>query len=113
MTLKLIRKYKKNFKNSWSVIKEVIGKTKIRSSTLPRRLVLNGIETYDTTAITNGFNDYISNIEGNLAKYISSDNTLESYFSRNNLNFPEKELLADELKSALDQLKSNKSSGYD
>ena len=49
---------KNNLKNTWSVIKEVIGKTKIRSSTLPTRLVLNGIETYDKTAIGNGFNDY-------------------------------------------------------
>ena len=47
---RLISKYKNNLKNTWSVIKEVIGKTKIRSSTLPRRLVLNGIETFDKTS---------------------------------------------------------------
>ena len=55
-------------KNTWSVIKEVIGKTKIRSSNLPRRLVLNGIETYDKTTIANGFNDYFSSIGEKLAK---------------------------------------------
>ena len=110
---KLISKYKNNLKNTWSVIKEVIGKTKIRSSNLPRRLVLNGIETYDKTTIANGFNDYFSSIGENLAKNISSDNTFESYLSRNNINFPEKELTDDELKSAFDQLKPNKSSGYD
>ena len=110
---KLISKYKNNLKNTWSVIKEVIGKTKIRSSTLPRRHVLNGIETFDKTTIANGFNDYFSSIGEKLAKNISSDNTFESYLSRNNINFPEKELTDDELKSAFDQLKPNKSSGYD
>ena len=88
---KLISKYKNNLKNTWSVIKEVIGKTKIRSSKLPRRLVLNGIETYDKTAIANGFKDYFSSIGEKLAKNISSDNTFESCLSRNNINFPEKD----------------------
>ena len=77
------------------------------------KLVLNGIETYDKTTIANGFNDYFSSVGEKLAKNISSDNTFESYLSQNNINFPEKELSDDEVKSAFDQLKPNKSSGYD
>ena len=51
---------------------------------------------------------------GNLAKnIISSNKTFQSYLNRNNVNFLEKELSDDELKSAFDQLKPNKSSGYD
>ena len=40
-------------RKTWIVIKEVIGKTKLKSSTLPRRLIIDGIETYDKSIIAN------------------------------------------------------------
>ena len=40
----LLLKYKNNIKKTWDVIKEVIGKTKLRSSILPRRLIIDNIE---------------------------------------------------------------------
>ena len=44
------------------VIKEVIGKTNLKSITLPRRLIIDGIETYDKSIIANRFNNYFTSI---------------------------------------------------
>ena len=41
----------KTNKKTWDIIKEVIGKTKLRSNILPRKLIIDGIETYDENII--------------------------------------------------------------
>ena len=53
----LTTKYKNGIIKTWNVIKEVIGKAKLKNKSLPRRLIINGTET---------FNKYFSNIGENL-----------------------------------------------
>ena len=58
----LLTKYKSNIKETWDIIKEVTGKTKFRSNILPRRLIIDGIETYDKKIIANKFNNYFVDV---------------------------------------------------
>ena len=55
---KLINKYKNNIKKTWQVIKEIIGKTKLISNNLPRRLIVNETEISDQKDIAKHFNEY-------------------------------------------------------
>ena len=110
----LITKYKNNIKKTWEIIKEVIGKTKLKNNLLPRRLIINGIESYNKQNIAESFNKYFSNIGQNLASTIpNSVKQYESYLDFNNSILSEQNLTDKELEDAFCSLKSNKSAGYD
>ena len=82
-------KYKNNIKKTWDIIKEVIGKTKLKSNILPRRLITDGIEKYDKKTIANKFNNYFVDVGPNLASNIpTSSKHFETY-----LNYDESSLL--------------------
>ena len=49
-------------KKSWDTIKQVIGKTKTFKNDIPKRMVIDGIETFDENKIANGFNKYFTEI---------------------------------------------------
>ena len=57
-------------RKTWIVIKEVKGQTKLKSSTLPWRLIIDGIETYDKSIIANSFNNYFTSARETLASKI-------------------------------------------
>ena len=40
-------------KKTWETIKEVIGKTKTFKNNIPKRMVIDGIETFDQEKIAN------------------------------------------------------------
>ena len=71
-------KHQNNSKKTWEVIKEAIGRTKIKGSDFPRKLLINKNEIYDRDVIANSFNDYFVNVGSNLAAKIPSS---EKHFS--------------------------------
>ena len=44
---------KQNMKKTWDTIKQIIGKTKTFKNDIPKRMVINGIETFDQNKIAN------------------------------------------------------------
>ena len=110
----LLIKYQNNIKKTWDIIKEVIGKTKLKSNILPRRLIINSIETYDKKIIANEFNNYFVNVGPNLASNIPpSSKHFETYLNHNESSLLEGDLTDEELKTAYFSLTNNKSPGYD
>ena len=70
--------HQNNSKKTWEVIKEAIGRTKLKSNDFPRKLLINKNEIYDRDTIANSFNDYFVNVGSNLAGKIPSS---EKHFS--------------------------------
>ena len=79
-----INKYKNDSRKTWNVIKEVIGKTKIKKNIIPLKLVENNIEIKDEHLIADTFNKCFVNIGPNLALNIDdSDISFKSYLEVN------------------------------
>ena len=57
-------------KKTWGTIKQVIGKTKTIKNDNPKRMVIDGIETFDQNKIANGSNKYFTEIGPKLASSI-------------------------------------------
>ena len=111
---KLINKYKNNIKKTWQVIKEIIGKTKLISNNLPRRLIVNETEISDQKDIAKHFNEYFINVGPNLASNIpDTGQDFKSYLTENTLIQEESILTDEEFEKAFFSLKTNKSPGYD
>ena len=51
---------KQNMKKTWDTIKQVIGKTETIKNDIPKRMVIDGIETSDQNKIANVFNKYFT-----------------------------------------------------
>ena len=65
-----------------SIIKELIGKIKLKSSNLPRRITVNDVDIFDERKIANEFNGFFTNIESKLASKIPNASiTFESYLN--------------------------------
>ena len=54
-------------KKTWQIIKEVIGKSKLIHSTLPRKTVINKDVILEEQQIANAFNNFVINIGPKLA----------------------------------------------
>ena len=54
-------------KKTWDTTKQVIGKTKTIKNDILKRMVIDGIETFDRNKIDNGFNKYFTEIGSKLA----------------------------------------------
>ena len=61
----------KIFKKTWDTVKEVIGKTKTLKNDIPKRITLDGIETFDQNKINNEFNKCFTEIRSKLASSIT------------------------------------------
>ena len=48
-----ISKYKHDDKKIWSIMKELVGKIKLKSSNLPRRITVNKVDIFDERKIAN------------------------------------------------------------
>ena len=46
-------------KKTWDTIKVVFCKTKTFKNNIPKRIVVDGIETFDQNKIANGFNKFL------------------------------------------------------
>ena len=95
-------------------MKDIIGKSKIKSTNLPRKLTINKVDVYNKPKIVDAFNDFFTNIGQNLASQIpKSSKTFETYMNKVNVIIDSKPLPINELKDELFSLKINKSSGVD
>ena len=109
-----ISKYKHDAKKTWSIMKELIGKIKLKSSNLPRRITVNEVDIFDKRKIANEFNTFFTNIGSKLASKIpNASTTFESYINKPDSIMKTKQLSMNELKDAVFSLKINKSPGYD
>ena len=97
-----------------SIIKELIGKIKLKSSNLPRRITVNDVDIFDERKIANEFNGFFTNIESKLASKIpNASTTFESYLNYILLWKQSNSRWMNELKDAFFSLKINESPGYD
>ena len=108
----LLKKYQGNSKQTWKVMKEVIGKTKLSVDEFPKKLSINNEEIFNKQLIANHFNNYFINVGSNLAAKIPhSEKHFTSVESKEKLE--NNELNEKEFKKAFESLKPNKSSGFD
>ena len=95
-------------------MKELIGKIKLKSSNLPRRITVNEVDIFDKRKIANEFNAFFTNIGSKFASKIpNASTTFESYINKPDSINKTKQLSMNELKDAFFSLKINKSPGYD
>ena len=67
-------------------MKDIIGKAKIKSTNLPRKLTINRVDIYNKQEIADAFNDFFTNIGQKLASQIpKSPKTFETYECHNGL----------------------------
>ena len=81
-------KYSHNIKQTWSTIREIIG-TKKQKDQIPDFFKCNGQIINDCLEISNGFNNFFSQVGSNLASAIPpTDKNFKSYLPRENpINF--------------------------
>ena len=95
-------------------MKDIIGKSKIKSANLPRKRTINKVDIYNKPKIADAFNDFFTNIGQKLASQIPrSCKTFETYINKVNVIMNSKPLSINELKDAFFSLKINKISGID
>ena len=92
------------------MIKEVVGKVKPKTNVLPRRLIIDKVETYDKKTIATSFNNYFTNVGPKLA---SRNKDFKSYLKENEILLSEYDVSEKELEDAFCSLKINKSPGFD
>ena len=104
----------KILKKTWNVMKDIIGKSKIKSTNFPRKLTINKVDVYNKPEIADVFNDFLTNIGQKLGSQIpKSSKTFETYINKVNAIMDSKPLLINELKDTFFSLKINTSSGVD
>ena len=82
-------------------MKDIIGKAKIKSTNLPRKLTINRVDIYNKREIADAFHDFFTNIGQKLANQIPrSSKTFETYINKANVIMESKPLLISELKDA-------------
>ena len=95
-------------KKTWSIMKVLIGKIKLRSSNLPRRITVNKVDIFDEREIANEFNAFLTNNGSKLASKIpKASTTFESYISKPDSIMETKQPSMNELKDAFFSLKIN------
>ena len=78
-----ISKYKHDAKKTWIIMKKLIGKIKLKSSNLRRRITVNEVDIFDERKIANEFNAFFTNIGSKLASKIPNvSTTFESYINK-------------------------------
>ena len=63
-------KFQGDAKKAWHIMKELIGKVKIKKSSVPFKIVINKTEILGETNIPNEFNNFFTDIGLKLAKKI-------------------------------------------
>ena len=95
-------------------MKELIGKIKLKSSNLPRRITVNDVDIFDERKIANEFNAFFTNIRSKLASEIPNASSIfESYLNKPSSTMETKQISMNELKDAFFSSKINKSPGFD
>ena len=105
---------KQNMKKTWDTIKEVIGKIETFKNEILKRMVIDGIETFDQEKIANEFNKYFTEIVLKLASSIPTSSKDFKQFMNVLKTALQKYTLQDEgLEEAFNSLKPNKSPWFD
>ena len=105
---------KKDIKNTWKTLKDVIGKTILNENCLPKKIALENKEKTDQKTITKKFNMFYVKVRPNLASKIpQSNNDYKSYLPDITTLIDEQELTGQEIKEAVASLKPNKRPGCD
>ena len=95
-------------------MKDIIGKSKIKSINLPRKFTINKVDVYNKPETADAFHDFFINTGQKLARQIpKSSKTFETYMDKLNVIMDSKPLSLNELKDAFFWLKINKSPGVD
>ena len=95
-------------------MEDIIGKSKIKSTNLLRKLTINKVVVYNKSEIADTFNDFFKNIDQKLVSETPKlSKTFETYINKVNVIMESKTLSINELKSAFFSLKINKRSGVD
>ena len=95
-------------------MKDIIAKSKTKSTNLPRKLTINKVDVYNKPKVVDNFNDFFTNIGQKLASQIpKSSKTFETYVNKVNVIMDSKPLSINELKDAFFLLKINKSPAVD
>ena len=69
-------------KKTWNVMKDIIGKSKTKSTNLTCKLTINNVDLYNKPKIADAFNDFFTNIGQKLAsKILKSSKTFETYIN--------------------------------
>ena len=109
-----IKLFENDIRNTWKIMKEIIGKNKRNNKTLLKHLIVDKIEIHDAKSIAERFNKCFINIGLNLAhKVPQCDLTFKWYFPTVNTTLQETVLREDEFEEAFKSLKRNKSPGHD
>ena len=75
-------------------MKDIIRKSKGKSTNVPRKLTINKVDVYNKLEITNAFNDLFTNIGQKLASQIpNSSKTFETYGTKMNVIMESNSLL--------------------
>ena len=99
---------KQNMKKTWDTIKEVIGKTKAFKNDIPKRMVINGIETFGQNKTANGFNKFFTELGLKLASSIpTSSNDFKQFIDVTETVLQEYILQYEELEEVFNTLRSN------
>ena len=105
-------KYEGNVKKTWDIIREVIAKTKTNDNNIPKRMIIENIETFDPEKIADSFNKFFVDIGPSLASKIpNSQNNFEQYMDCKETLLEETNVDNNEMKEAFKTLKPGKSSG--
>ena len=112
--LEKLIKFRGDAKETWSIMKELIGKVIIKKSLLPFKIVTDKTEILGETNIANEFNNFFTDIGLELAKKIpKSSQPFESYMKKVSSEMENKPLSINELKDVFFSLKISKSTGHD
>ena len=83
-------------------MKELVGKIKLKSSNLPRRITVNKVDIFDERKIANEFNAFFTNIGSKLASKIPNASTIfEFYINKPDSTMETKQLSSNEIKDGL------------
>ena len=105
--------HKNDLKNSWKIIKEMIGKVDKHRVNKHTTFLINNHYSSDTKIIANHFNEYFINVGSSLAKNINGtdiDPLMYVQPNRNTIHIPK--INAFEIKSVISSF-SNSAAGYD
>ena len=110
----LLNKYKYDTKRTWQVMKEITGKQKKKSSSLPKAIKTKQGITEKEIEIAKEFNKYFTSVGTALASKIPVvTKDLSEYLPQCNASMEHKELSFQEFEKAFKTLKRNKAIGYD
>jgi hypothetical protein len=110
----LIKKHQHNMKKSWQIMKEITGKLKPKSNSLPKTIKINGKLLYNNKIIANEFNNFFTKVGPSLAEKIPATQTkFTEYITPSAQNLEASELQFEEFEKALKSLQRNKAVGVD